>query len=147
MLDSFNTGREVRGMAVIRLTCPWCGLEQSSCSLLMLKLRDQNRIARDAILSCGGCHRYILAEISATAGAMAANSDWLKWNGEIPSEWISGIVLYPAPRTADAPQSTPEKAAKPYSQAIRALSRGDWDAAGMMARKSLEQATGDLDQS
>src|SRR5262249_36249585 len=51
------------------------------------------------------------------------------------------LRTFPKPQSDDAPKHTPSAPARSYGQAIRALKREDWEPAGVMARRALEQAT------
>ena len=51
------------------------------------------------------------------------------------------VQSYPEAPVTDAPEHTPPAVAAYYSQAHKALEAGLWDAAGAMARKTMDVAT------
>jgi hypothetical protein len=60
------------------------------------------------------------------------------WDIQIGKQW-------PLPASTDAPADTPPSTANFYRQATDSLNSGNFDAAGMMFRKTLETATKIID--
>jgi hypothetical protein len=68
----------------------------------------------------------------------------LKEHGSLGDRGFQYIAHFPTEVHIEEPEHLPEKVARPFQQAISNLSSQNWDAAGTMARKTLDVATRDI---
>jgi HEPN domain-containing protein len=91
---------------------------------------DANRIS---FWQCGNCWKGICAESRDDFSIYSKNKGTVDY-----SKFFS---VYPEPKTLNAPKHTPENIASSYKTAVRNLrsgNDGDYEAACIMARKTLE---------
>lgn len=126
---------------VIRQNCPWCDLQESAFQIVHERryTRAAHQHSRQLIAACGGCKRWVMIDIEMDYDFRDA--DILKEQGEVARDRVfREFFIWPRFANTSAPDHTPEDVGTKYAQAMRALHRGDWDAAGMVARKALEIA-------
>ena len=68
----------------------------------------------------------------------------LRQHGSLEDQQYKLINFFPKDAHAEDPDHTPDKVLTPYSQAVANLASENWDAAGTMARKTLEISTRDV---
>jgi hypothetical protein len=131
-------------MGVLRIDCPRCGLGNQSCEIKAeRKFKDRHRNLRQFTVVCGGCNNWILIDAELPASAKE-ETDFGKMSYEIRRDYFRQFRTWPPTPIHSAPDHTPPEVDRAYTQAMKALHRKDWDAAGMMARKALELATAQL---
>jgi hypothetical protein len=69
----------------------------------------------------------------------------MQYSGDVGSLEIELYEQWPTPRSTDAPADCPANVANFFKQGAKSLNGANFDAAGMMFRKSLETATKALD--
>lgn len=130
-------------MAILLINCPHCGGNS-----MTFTVKAQSQLSKKPrffflFTTCGGCSKGVLAECENPLGYdLVNNAGNLK-----DKDGVRLVEYWPAPKTTDAPRFTPANVARFYSQAVKAMSREDWDAAGSMSRKALDVATRHLDTS
>lgn len=95
------------------------------------------------LMRCNGCGKCVACEVFHQKQQTASVLNNCK--GDVESTGFRVKNYWPQPAKVDAPEHCPDNIARFYKQAAAALQRGDWDAAGMMARKALDAATFDID--
>jgi Domain of unknown function (DUF4145) len=96
-----------------------------------------------AVMQCCGCREGVLCELR--RGASTPFETLRNSNQHLVKAEFSLRAYWPRPAQVDAPDRCPGNFARFYKQAGMALARGDWDAAGIMARNALDAATFDID--
>jgi hypothetical protein len=98
------------------------------------------------LMSCGNCKKCITIQytISKVASRPQDVSTVLTKHGSPQENGYKYIEHFPKVRTIDIPEYVPEKIQVPFQQALSNISASNWDAAGTMARKTLELTTKDI---
>jgi hypothetical protein len=121
--------------AILVQTCPHC--RTNSVAFLAVRswlVRDQGR----CLFLCGACNEGIIRAYYGSSDPAASNGDIQTLNIVIGRQW-------PESPKGSAPKDTPENVAKFFEQGTSSIDFGNFDAAGMMFRKSIEAATKLLD--
>ena len=127
--------------------CPFCGTRSVAfrCVGKHLQPRIVDRPRElDLLLACGNCERAILACGKLSQGYLESiynDADRGDRYGQLDEQLIEFTSLYPDSTIGGAPQHTPDRVANLFQQATSNLSNRNWDAAGAMARKTLDVAT------
>ncbi|WP_211277327.1 DUF4145 domain-containing protein [Erythrobacter donghaensis] len=122
-------------MAISVQNCPYCRANSVAFSAVKAWRIENDR---RALLICGSCGEGIVRE-------WFGNSDIVQMQGNIENLTIMLGRQWPEAPNGAAPKDTPENVAKFFCQGTSSLEIGNFDAAGMMFRKSLETATKILD--
>jgi len=112
--------------------CPFCGTRDVVFTAVF-EWTSLN--GARALFICGHCREAVVHEIIGTKISLTANSgSALAQNVFLGERW-------PKAMSSDAPTDCPTNVARFFEQAIDSLNSGNFDAAGIMFRKSLESAT------
>ncbi len=125
-------------MSVFKANCPHCGTRSVAFSVVyehrahMYEHRTHTTTTNlwDTLAFCAQCSRSILAT-------------FLLEDRNKPREFVAThddvdpLEIYPSPRRTGAPEHTPTTVAEYYRQGIENLP-GNWTAAGIMFRKTLD---------
>ena len=130
---------------IINHDCPWCPL---SSAPLVIRHQRMFVIAKESyrqfVVECEGCKKWCLVEVQ--VDPKHKDLDFVQYPGTIPLKaCFQTLSILPSKPSIDAPADTPPAVARPYTQAMKSLQQGSWDAAGVMARKSLDVATYEVD--
>lgn len=90
---------------------------------------------------CGSCGEGVIWEFFGPQGGV------VQLGGDIASFGMMLGMQWPEEESGAAPENTPATVARYFEQGTSSLSSGNFDAAGMMFRKTLETATKILDES
>lgn len=121
-------------MGQIKRDCPHCHTKNSAF-LTFGEVNHPGTQSYAVALRCNGCYGAISAVVSHRAGRTPH-----QFPGDLDSAHPHLVVhqWFPQPAEPKAPDSLPENAKTFYLQALRSLNSGNFDAASMMARKTLE---------
>jgi hypothetical protein len=120
----------VAGVAV--LNCPHCSTQNVAFNARgeWSTIRGEPR----ALFVCGACREGLIAEFWGAATVMQIG-------GDLSQAGIHLGRMWPEPPSGEAPDDTPPTAANFFQQGVSSFLAGNYDAAGMMFRKTLESAT------
>ncbi len=118
-------------MSVFQANCPHCGTRSVSFTIAhQQRAHMKSPDLWDTLAWCAQCSRSILATFRMPRGvepkSLVASND-----RETPRQ------IFPSPPTTSAPEHTPDSVAEYYRQGMDNL-QGNWTAAGMMFRKTLD---------
>ena len=121
----------------IALNCPHCGTTKAGFTGLKGRRREDAKSRLwDVFAYCRACEAGVVVVIDSIHGYDPLSEHWKAR----PTEFSIKRV-HPAPPAEDAPKHTPDPIAKDFKEGLRCLRRGDFNAAGMMFRKTLQRAT------
>ena len=123
----------------IDLDCPHCGTTKAGFAGLHSRQR-KNEIW-DVFAYCRVCQAGIVIVVRSAQGHNPLANEWITHSATFSIERVQ-----PAPPVEAAPKHTPEPIADDFKEGLRCLRRGDFNAAGMMFRKTLQRATTALAQ-
>lgn len=118
-------------MAVLSIDCPHCftgNMAFVSVGPAVINHVSKNYIS---LFQCQKCYCGIVVELQGSP-----TPHWL--GGQMPFFGIQVVECWPKSILIEAPTHTPENIQRFYVQGLKALSREDFDAAGIMFRKSLD---------
>lgn len=121
---------------IVRQTCPFCKTTSVACEAIFSWRTGEEE--KRALIKCGACGEGIIR-------AYFSPHDLMNVGGEVTRQNIVLAEQWPESSCGAAPKDTPENAAKFFEQGTSSLESGNFDAAGMMFRKTLESATKLLD--
>jgi hypothetical protein len=126
----------------LNLDCPHCGTAKAGFTGLHARQRQQPDEMRfwDVFAYCRICEAGVVAVVDSSGYNPMSNY----WNTHRTDFSIERV--HPAPPVDAAPEHTPDPIAKDFKEGLRCLRRGDFNAAGMMFRKTLQRATTALAQ-
>ena len=125
----------------IDLNCPHCGTTKAGFTGQHSRQRgNEPRGLWDLFAYCRVCQAGIVIVVRSAQGHNPQN-EWILYRATFSIERV-----YPAPPVEAAPEHTPEPIADDFKEGLRCLRRGDFNAAGMMFRKTLQRATTALAQ-
>ncbi len=128
-------------MGTLLLTCPHCGGQKMAFRILYNWKSPRHELERWSAGICAGCHGGVLLLMY-----LVRNFDPTNYEGDLSQHAVIRKSWPDAPKT-EAPAYTPDLVADVFVQARKALAIDAPDAAGAMARKTLERATHVLDSS
>ena len=113
--------------------CPFCGTKD----VAFTAVHEWNSTnGQRALFKCGHCKEAVIREVLGNRNvSLVAISGTLNFHNVLLGD------QWPMPISSDAPADCPENVSRYYKQAIDSLNSGNFDASGMMFRKSLEAAT------
>ena len=130
------------------LNCPHCGTTKAG----FRGLYGQPRANRprpgyhdthfDVLARCRICEACIVIEVHSSDGSDPMVGD--HWHNRAGR--FSKVRIHPEPLAVCAPEHTPDPIAKDFKEGLNCLRRGDFNAAGMMLRNTLQRATTALAQ-
>jgi Domain of unknown function (DUF4145) len=114
--------------------CPYCFTKSVAFSVSQQwqTVHGNHRV----LLRCGSCGEGVIWDFlpGTAADLKQAMGDLERYNTRFLRQW-------PAADSGEAPKDSPENVANFFQQAVSSLQAGNFDAAGMMFRKTLESAT------
>lgn len=122
--------------AIAILDCPHCHTQKVSFACIGEWLTTDR--SQRALFRCGACGEGLIAEYWGTNSLRDLAGDISLWGINLGQRW-------PEPASGDAPEDTPATIANFFQQGTSSLASGNFDAAGMMFRKTLESTTKHLD--
>jgi hypothetical protein len=96
------------------------------------------------MMSCGNCRKCIVAHYNYQRVSEFKLDNIMHAHGSMAQFGYSLGGYVPKIAVIEEPDFLPERVAIPFRQAVSNVSASNWDAAGTMARKTLEVATKDL---
>lgn len=137
-LTSWNHQNRLQINGHIIYDCPHCGIKKCAFTIsnIIDRLQPGNRNKNIILFAiCNNCKKPIsaLAQSHCNADTLAA------LDGDI-LEKSQSIEIFPELHSQSIPESIPDNVKNFYRQAITSLDIGNYDAAGMMFRKTLEIA-------
>lgn len=125
--------------AVTRQDCPFCKTKQ----VAFTSVTDWKVLAGGwrSLFRCGSCNEGVIWEYKTQSGNHPQGV-----SGDIGAFKIALGEQWPKPESGAAPEDTPVTVAAYFEQGTSSLQSGNFDAAGMMFRKTLETATKILDE-
>lgn len=140
---------------VDQIDCPYCDTKKSGFEVkgffrrLSSSRHDINRGQLSTyedwlLMSCGTCRKTISGVYTFSHyGKTFDTANWLTRHGDPKSHGFVYKEHHPNFGGKDIPLYVPDKVAIPYKQALSNLAASNFDAAGTMARKTLEIASKD----
>jgi hypothetical protein len=120
-------------MAILQLDCPHCRTVHAPFSGSHHVHVHSGKNLYDVFLQCGVCGHAIVAEV--LTGSISL------WREDTNRDAANGILRYwPENRSDKAPKHTDATAERYFLQGVDSLARQNFDAAGMMFRKTLDAA-------
>lgn len=120
--------------------CPYCFTK--NVAFVAQKSFVTKSGGKRAFFICGCCGEGVIWEYRSPTSSHASPTDVA---GDLfRAKFFTG-EQWPAMVEGNAPESTPNNVANFFKQATDSLQNGNFDAAGMMFRKSLESATKEID--
>ncbi len=126
-------------MAHMILTCPHCLSERMTFQVSSAAPSPIHGFRWQVFLVCQECFMGVVAVVvdtKAKAGRIPTDV-----NGNVTDHSFLQIEVYPEAPTVGAPEHTPKKLAKFFTQGAEAVRSQHWDSAGAMFRKTLDTAT------
>lgn len=117
------------------LDCPHCGTAKAMLRTVHVDHNARAGGTAMVMYRCHICDGGILIDFMKPNGS--ANTNFAQ---SLEAQGWKVLSVVPKPVAVVAPAGTPDAAARYYVQGASALARGDFDAAGMMFRKTLEAA-------
>ncbi len=123
---------------VAKRDCPYCHTKDVAFTAVIEWVTKSK--SRRALFTCGSCEEGVIWEFS------GPNNSVMQLGGNI--EFFKMILgeQWPVEESGEAPEDTPASVARYFEQGTSSLRSGNFDAAGMMFRKTLETATKILDE-
>lgn len=122
-------------MPIIKQTCPHC---RTRGVAFTAATEWHTPKGRRALFHCGSCSEGIIREFISANQLSQLGGDLANHNVVLGEQW-------PTAPSGDAPEDTPSNVARFFEQGTSSLESSNFDAAGMMFRKTLEAATKILD--
>ncbi len=142
---------------VDQVDCPHCGTKKSGFSAYGGFRRSNTKGTRTAngyvyhaedwyLMSCGNCKKCITIQYATSnvGGSPESISSILSKHGSPKENGYTYNEHFPKEISIDIPEYVPNKIQVPFKQALSNISASNWDAAGTMARKTLELTTKDI---
>jgi len=104
------------------------------------------RLGFHAFLRCQGCGGGVIVWYGRSDQTNESPS-YAGCQGDAEMMGFQFRHIWPEVEELVAPEHTPEKIARVFIQALNALKRGEFDAAGGMARKTIDVATREIESS
>ena len=117
------------------LNCPHCGTTKAGFTGLHSRQRATEPRLWDVLAYCRICEAGVVIVVD------SASYNPLSEYWRTQAVTFSIERVHPAPPVEAAPEHTPEPIADDFKEGLRCLRRGDFNAAGMMFRKTLQRAT------
>lgn len=121
------------GVAI--LNCPYCNAQNVAFNAIG-EWSTTNRSSR-CLFQCGACGEGLISEFWNASSITQLNGDINTWGVSLGQRW-------PEAPSGEAPEDTSPIVANFFQQGTSSLVSGNYDAAGMMFRKTLEAATKQL---
>ena len=137
---------------IAQIDCPYCGTKKSGFQAegQFRRLESYNPMSYNhsyedwVFMSCGNCRQTISAVYLYNGKNTPSIDIWSKKHGDPKNFGFKYTNHYPKETAFDEPKFVPDKVLIPYQQAISNITSSNWDAAGTMARKTLDVATKDM---
>ncbi len=128
-------------MSVIPLNCPHDGCRLEKAAYVVRYVNRPAPGVFECFSVCPGCHRAVIAVLTSDT-----DPDFVNHNGNALRAHLSveKYIVFPVVSSVDTPEHVPLELHRFYEQAFDSLQRGNWDAAGMMFRRTLEAAVKEL---
>ena len=122
------------------LNCPHCGTTKAGFAGQHSRQRQREPRLWDVFAYCRICEAGVVIVVDSSIYDPVSEY-WRKQASTFSIERV-----HPAPPVEAAPKHTPKPIADDFKEGLRCLRRGDFNAAGMMFRKTLQRATTALAQ-
>ena len=138
--------------ATLKADCPHCSTRNQAFTLIAAYshpgMAPKPPCLETILFRCNGCGQAVtLTTRKLRETIVPTDKMFLQLTPDYSDEVYKVERILPsAAMTGRAPDFTPPNIAGSYEQGCRAVQRGDWDAAGMVLRKSLDTSTKKLIQ-
>lgn len=126
-------------MPSLKLDCPHCGTVGAGFTGDQYRQVKPGNFSFIMLMQCGVCGEGIVAKFFGTHF-----SGWVAGHGESDTKLISS---WPSAASHSAPEFVPQHIQQYFLQALDNASRSNWDAAGIMFRKTLDASLKNIDPS
>lgn len=130
-------------MSLMTLDCPHCPVTNGQFQSVVATLRPRTSHVWTTVYVCNACTGAVAAKIEGVTPGKAPSPHEFPLDPRESGLYVVGPI-YPEAKASVAPAHTPDAIARAYLQALSNIRMGNWDAAGAMARKSVEVATKSL---
>lgn len=125
-------------MGIIPLYCPHEGCRLENAAYVVKSFNRPDPVVYECFSVCPGCGRSVIAVLNVPATIDPVNHGGNLLDTIAPAPRLHAV--FPFVASVDTPDHVPPELHRFYEQAFDSLQRGNWDAASMMYRKTLERA-------